>query len=323
MKHIIMLVALCGWLTATCAAETPTIRIGVQVNGTLAWELAVMQAGETIKNAGFKIESQELANAEAGKIALQADSVDMIVSDWIWVSRMRSDGVDFTFYPYSTTSGALMVPEKSAVRTIKELKELKGKRLGIAGGELDKNWLLLQAIANQQQVNLSDSVEKIYGAPPLITEQLKQGRIDAALVYWHYAASLEAHGFRQVIDGKGILRELGISEIVPAIGYVVKKSWAEQNKKALSAFFKAAAEAKTSICTTDAGWAKVLPLLHDNNPTVQKNLRQGYCEGEVKQWGAPQIQAAEKLYDLLRQVSGNALTGKSEHLQPGTFLTLD
>ncbi len=103
-----------------------------------------MTPGESAKTSDFQIEKVELANPEAGKIALQAGAVDMIVTDWIWVSRMRSEGKDFTFYPYSTASGSLMVPEKSAIRS---LADLKGKRLGIAGGELDKNWLLLQALA--------------------------------------------------------------------------------------------------------------------------------------------------------------------------------
>ena len=128
------------------AAEKTTIRIGVQASGTLEWELQALQDNPQVKSADFELQIQPVANAEAGKIALQSGAVDMIVSDWIWVSSLRATGADFTFYPYSNTSGALVVAENSPIHSI---AELKGKRLGIAGGELDKNWLLLQALAQK------------------------------------------------------------------------------------------------------------------------------------------------------------------------------
>ncbi|MGZ8192836.1 MAG: ABC transporter substrate-binding protein, partial [Methylobacter sp.] len=193
MKFNAFFIGLCLVFSSNSfAAEKTLIRIGVQAYGTVDWELSALQDDPQTKSADFKIEIQHVANAEAGKIALQAGAVDLIVSDWIWVSGRRSAGADFTFYPYSDTSGALIVAESSPIHSI---KDLKGKRLGIAGGELDKNWLLLQALAKQEQMDLNASVEKVFGAPPLINEQIKQNRVDAVLNYWHFAARLEAQGY--------------------------------------------------------------------------------------------------------------------------------
>ncbi|MDP3588979.1 MAG: ABC transporter substrate-binding protein, partial [Methylobacter sp.] len=239
MKFNALFISLCLFVSYSgYAAEKTVIRIGVQAFGTVDWELAALQDNP---QADFQLEIQHLANAEAGKIALQSGSVDMIVSDWIWVSRLRATGSDFTFYPYSNTSGALVVAKDSPIRSV---KDLNGKRLGIAGGELDKNWLLLQALAGQEQLDLNASVEKVYGAPPLITEQLKQNRVDAALTYWHFAARLEAEGYRQIINGKGILKGLGIQQDVPSLGYVFKQSWANAHKQAVNSFFNASKQAK-------------------------------------------------------------------------------
>jgi NitT/TauT family transport system substrate-binding protein len=314
MKAYVLLLGFCLLACNSFASDKTTIRIGVQAMGTLAWELAVLQS--QAKDLAFQIETHPVTTSEAGKIAFQSGAVDIIVSDWIWVSRLRSDGADFTFYPYSTTSGALIVPENSPIHTI---KDLKGKRLGIAGGELDKNWLLLHTLAQQERLDLNASLEKTFGAPPLINEQLKQGRVDAALNYWHFAAKLEGQGYRQLIDGKGILRGLGIQEIVPALGYVFKQSWVEAHKTALNAFFEASKKAKQLLCTSETDWKKVIPLTQTNDAVIQAKLRQRYCEGDVTQWGVPEQQAAERIYTLLRNVSNNQLTGKSEHLQPGTF----
>jgi len=318
MKIKVFFICLC--LFASCtgyAAEKTVIRIGVQAAGTVDWELAALQDNAP---ADFQLQIQHVANAEAGKIALQSGAVDMIVSDWIWVSRMRATGSDFTFYPYSNTSGALMVAKDSPIHS---LKDLKGKRLGIAGGELDKNWLLLQALAQQEQLDLNASVEKAFGAPPLISEQIKQNRVDAALTYWHFAARLEAQGYRQIIDGKGILKGLGIQEDVPSIGYVFKQSWAHEHKQAVNSFFNASKQAKDRLCTSDAAWQKVIPLTQENDASTLAKLRQRYCEGGVEHWGQPEQQAAGRIYALLRKLSNNQLTGQSENLQPGTFWSIE
>jgi NitT/TauT family transport system substrate-binding protein len=321
MKLKLLLIGL--YLFVSCssfAAEKTTIRIGVQAYGTLEWELSALQDDPKTKSADFQLEIQYVANAEAGKIALQSGAVDMIVSDWIWVSRLRATGADFTFYPYSNTSGALVVAEKSPIHSI---KDLKGKRLGIAGGELDKNWLLLQALAQKEQMDLNASVEKTFGAPPLINEQIKQNRVDAVLNYWHFAARLEAQGYRQIIDGKGILKGLGITENVPNIGYVFKQSWAANHKQAVNSFFKASKQAKNQLCSSDAAWQKIIPLTRTDDLPTQSILRQRYCEGGIEHWGQQEQQAAGRIYTMLRNLSNNQLTGQSENLQPGTFWSVE
>ncbi|MDP3364096.1 MAG: ABC transporter substrate-binding protein [Methylobacter sp.] len=318
MKFNAFFISLCLLASGhSAAAEKTIIHIGVQASGTVDWELAALQENP---QADFKLDIQHVANAEAGKIALQSGAVDMIVSDWSWVSRLRAAGSDFTFYPYSTTSGALMVAKDSPIHNV---KDLNGKRLGIAGGELDKNWLLLQALAGQQQLDLNASVEKVFGAPPLINEQLKQNRVDAALNYWHFAARLEAEGYRQIIDGKAILKGLGIEETVPNLGYVFKQSWANEHKQALKGFFSAGKQAKNQLCTDDAAWKKIIPLTKVDDAATQAKLRQRYCEGGIEHWGEAQQQAAGRIYMLLRKLSNNQLTGQAENLQSGTFWTVE
>jgi len=318
MKLTLFSLGICLLLTDFCLAEAKTlIRIGVQANGTAAWELTALQDIDPSLQADFTLEPHPIANAEAGKIALQSGSVDIIITDWLWVSRLRASGADFTFYPYSNTSGALVVANDSSIHS---LADLKGKKIGIAGGELDKNWLLLQALGHKQQIDLNAANEKVFAAPPLISEQLTQKRIDAALTYWHFAAQLESSGnYRQLMDGRDILKGLGIQEHLANLGYVFKQSWGDQHKSALLSFFKASKQAKTQLCQSESAWLKLAPLLPADNPASQKKLRQRYCEGAVSQSGESQIQAAHHIYRLLSQVSKQQLTGPSETLSPGTF----
>ena len=285
-------------------AEKMPLRIGVQTSGTLDWELSVLP-----ESPDFQIQIQPVATSEAAKIALQSGAVDMIVSDFLWVSQTRNTGAEFTFYPYSNTAGALVVPENSSIHSI---KDLAGKRLGIAGGELDKNWLLLQAAGKKQNADLT-TVEKTFGAPPLINEQLKHQRVDAVLTHWHFAAQLEAQGYRQLLDGKALQQTLGISENIPTLGYVFKQSWANHHKAGLKAFFAATSQAKNRLCDDSELWQKTTVKME----SASLQVRQRYCDGRVATWTNSNQQAAQQLYSVLFNL--NPKVGNSEKLAVGTF----
>src|SRR3954463_1633081 len=83
---------------ASRAADT--IRIASQKTGTFAWELAVIRAHGLDRQANLTLQVSDLASPESGKIALRGGSADVIVSDWLWVSRERELGAKLTFYPY-------------------------------------------------------------------------------------------------------------------------------------------------------------------------------------------------------------------------------
>lgn len=322
MKLNITLLAL-GLLFASngATADKPLIRLGVLTFGTVNWELAALKNLHLLADAPFQIKLHPLANPQAGKIALQAGAVDIIVSDWVWVSHLRSTGADFTFYPYSTTSGALMVAEDSAIQSV---QDLAASKLGIAGGELDKSWLLLQALAQQKyQLNLNQSITKVYAAPPLLNQQLLRGRLDAIINYWHFAAQLETQGYRQIINGKEILQQLGIKQEVPTLGYVFSRQWANQHQATINAFLKATQQAKNRLCQSDLTWSAIIPLIHVKDSATQAKLRERYCQGRVKQWGQKEQQAAQSIYSLLKQFSRNKLTGNASTLPAGTFWTID
>ncbi|HIL38929.1 MAG TPA: ABC transporter substrate-binding protein [Methylococcales bacterium] len=315
MKKLIIAL-LAGLLVATpsLAEEKPTIRLGVLAFGTVNWELTALK--NEIKTPSFNLDIRRLTSPQAGKIALQSGAVDMIVADWVWVSRQRENNFNFTFYPYSTASGRLMVSPKSTIRSV---NDLIGKKLGIAGGALDKNWLLLQTLSQRTGLTLKENLEPVFGAPPLLSQQLKQGQLDAVMTYWHYGAKLEALGFRSLLSGSDIISGLGIEQKIPMLGYVFQQDFASQHPKVLTRFFNKLDLAKAQLCLNDTSWQKIIPLTKANNQKTAQLLRQRYCDGRIKQWGPAEHDGAEKIYTLLKALSNNRLTGQSEHINPGTF----
>src|SRR5580704_6843526 len=137
MREMAGMVRLCVIAVLTLAVSNAMagdrIRVAAQRTGTLAWELDILKAHGLDRQAGIDIETTELASTEAGKVALESGSVDLMLSDWLWVTRERALGDDVVFYPYSSALGAVMVPANSPIGGI---ADLKGKKFAVAGAPL-------------------------------------------------------------------------------------------------------------------------------------------------------------------------------------------
>jgi NitT/TauT family transport system substrate-binding protein len=284
----------------------------------LSWELDVVAHHGLGEKHGIRIETVELAGAPAGQLALQAGRVDVILSDWLWVSRQRASGADLTFVPFSSAIGSLVVPEGSKIR---DLPDLAGRRLGIAGSAIDKSWLVLQLYARSRLgFDIDGSTDKSFGAPPLLSQQLQAGRLDAVLTYWPFAAKLEAQGMQPVLTVGDALAGLGIPKDLPLTGYVFSTGWAAENRAALDGFLAASRDAKTILDRSDAEWQRILPLTGARDEAELAKLRDAYRQGIPRHWTGEETDAAARLYKLLAEIGGSALVGPSPELEPGTFL---
>jgi NitT/TauT family transport system substrate-binding protein len=303
---------------ASSAYGADRIRVAAQITGTLGWELEVMRAHQLDRKANLDIETIRLASTEAGQVALRGGSVDLIVSDWLWVSRERTLGDDLEFYPYSTTLGAVMVPASSV---IDDVAGLKGRKLGVAGGPLDKSWLLLQAFARQSNIDLKKQSDIVYGAPPLLTEKALQGETDATLTFWNFCARLEAKGMRRAVAMADVMRHLGTSGPVAMVGYVFHGAWAERNRDILDRFFEATDQAKRILADSPDEWQRLAPRIGVNDTAELGVYRRRYVEGLPRRPIQEEVADAKALYRILADVGGRDLVGSARDLAPGTFYT--
>lgn len=299
------------------ASATAPIRIGVLRYGTVSWEIDVIRQHGLDKAAQISVVPVQLAAAQAAQVALQADQVDIIVVDWLWVSRQRGAGADWTFVPFSNAVGALIAPSNSPVR---DVPDLAGRSLGIAGSPLDKSWLILRAYATQHyHIDLDAVANKSFGPPPLLNEEMKAGRLDAVLTFWPFAAKAEAAGARQILSVEEAVSALGVGAGVPYIGYTFSQHWAEQNPAAIAGLISASRQARAILATSDAEWQRLKPLTGAADDAELQRLRDWYRRGIPRRWGEPERHAAEQLFGILAKIGGPDLVGPISALPSGTF----
>lgn len=295
----------------------PEVRVGVLKYGTVNWEIDVIKHHQLDKKFQFDLTVTALASKNASAVALQSKAVDIILSDWLWVNRQRFEQRMYTMYPTSMATGGLYVSANSAV---KSLADLKGKKVGIAGGAVDKSWLLLQAYSQKKYgFDLKKQAEPTFAVPPLLNRLMLRGDLDAAINFWHYGARLKAAGYDTLVTVPQMLAEFGIETKIPLLGWVFDQGWANQQPEAITRFLQASLEAKQILLSSDEEWLRIRPLIKAENTAVFSLLKKDYRAGVLREFGSKEFAASQQVFDILAEQGGSALVGKATALSEGTF----
>jgi NitT/TauT family transport system substrate-binding protein len=298
----------------TWAGES--IRIGLQTTGTFAWQLEVIRRHGLADSAGLDLKITEFASPDAGKLALNSGSVDLAVVDWLWVARARALGAKFLFYPYSSAVGAIMVKNDSPLRGI---EDLKGRVLAVAGGPLDKSWLIVQAAAIRRGIDLKEDATLQYGAPPLMSQKLQQGEAAASLNFWNFCAWLETHGYRSLLDVRDAEAALGLNQPVALIGYAFSEAFAARHKSAIDRFIAVTQKANDIMLHSDAEWDALRPLMNAEDEATFKAYRDRTREGMPRRPIAAEEADARILFKAIASTAGAQLVGPSQELDTGLY----
>ncbi len=304
-------------LNADIARARDGLTAGAVQFGTVHWLLDVIKDKKLDAAGGFPLSIRMFASNNAADVALLGQEADVVVTDWFWVMRQRALGGDFLFMPFSVALGSVIVPASSPIKTV---ADLKGKSIGVAGGPIDKSWLLLRAYGIKKGFgDLAAEAKPVFGAPPLLNVQAAAGRVDALLNFWPYAARLEAKGYRRLITVEETMRVLGIERALPLVGFVFPASLAKNEPRLVQGFAKAVQKAQGILVSSDAEWNRIRPLMRASDDAEFRMLRDRYREGVLHSWNERDREAAHKLFTIVRETGGEQVTGAGVRFDPKAF----
>ena len=305
-------------LSATAAlADLPVIKVAALKSGTVNWELSTITGNGLDRANGFVLQVQDVAGNPAAQVAFQAGEADAIVSDWLWVARQRAAGDDFVFIPFSKAVGGLMVPGSSDAET---LADLKGGKIGVAGGPVDKSWLILRAYARQAYgMDLAGETEQVFGAPPLIFQAAVSGELAGAINFWHFMAKMEAAGMRTLVTVAEASTALGLDPDTPLLGYVIRGDMLRDTPDLAAGLAAASRQAKELLATSDAAWEALRPQMNADTDAEFQALMAGFRAG-IPAPGPVDEAAADRMLRLMAELGGADLVGDMTALPAGVFV---
>ena len=309
---------LAGLALPAAAQDTalPAIRVGTLENGTVNWELQTIVKQGLDRANGFRLVPMVLAGNPATQVAMQGGEVNTIVSDWLWVAQQRARGTGFTFLPYSTAVGGVMVRADSPAQA---LADLKGKKIGIAGGPVDKSWLILRAWSRERQgEDLAEVTEQVFGAPPMILNAAETGEVDAAINFWHFQAKMKARGMRELVSVATAAGDLGLDPATPLLGYVLRDDWIAANPQFATGLARASRAAKELLAKDDAAWEALRPIMDAADEAEFEALKAGWRAG-IPAPGPVDAKNAQKMFATMAELGGEELTGGVATLPEGLF----
>jgi NitT/TauT family transport system substrate-binding protein len=193
---------------------------------------------------------------------------------------------------------------------------------GIAGGPLDKSWLILRAYAAQEYgMDLAAETEQVFGAPPLIYKTALQGETDAAINFWHFLAKMTAGGMRDLVTVSDAAAALGLDPGIPLLGYVLKGDFVAKNPEVAAGLVRASRSAKTLLAEEDAAWEPLREMMNAADDAEFEALRAGFRAGIPAGDNVDPV-AADAFLGLMAELGGEELVGTATTLPEGLFVSV-
>lgn len=304
-------------LPLASASAAGSLRVASLRFGSFSWLLETIRAEGLADRAGLQIIVVEVATNQAGPVALLSGEAEVIVSDWPWALRQRALGEPLKFAPFSSALGSVMVAPDSPIQT---LADLKGKKLGVAGGAIDKSWLLLRAYTRKALgTDIAEMVSPSFGAAPLITEETRGGRLDAVLDFWTYAARLRGDNFRTIIGMDEVLKGLGIAPVPPLVGFIWREETEVKKPAEIASFLSIVEQGNAILAKSDVAWDRLRHLVRPQSDAEFAAIKAYYRSGIPTPWTGAETRSAEKLTQVLVDVGGAQLLGNDTQFDPKLF----
>jgi NitT/TauT family transport system substrate-binding protein len=220
---------------------------------------------------GVSIELVAAQSAAAATMQAAAGSTQMSVGGMTEVMLAMDHGAKLDLLRIETLVGPYSLFAK---RTIKSIKELRGKTI-IVGGPKDVTLVYFERMAAANGLKPGEYDLVYAGTTPARLAALTSGSVDAAMLYPPGSFDAARQGYPNIGDLSDYVKDM------PFTGYAVDAAWAAKNKPAIIGFLK--------------GWRKAVDWFYDTRNRAEA------VAILVKESGQTQDNI-EKTYDYYRSL---------------------
>ncbi len=300
-----------------------TLRAAFEATGTPSWIMRTILSRGLDRRHGFTLDlrlggDKVKCSLQATEALLAEGAADLVDTDWLSIARWRRDGFSVkAVFPYGRIMGGMVVPAASAIR---ELPDLKGRRIGIVR-KFDKNWLVVRAACLQQhgfdpqhEAQVSEAMSKT-----VLLEWLENGTVEVAVLYWHLVPRLTASGrFRQLQDVLDLVPALaGVNP--PTTFFVCREDLIAANPDLIQAFVAAYCEAVAIMREDPRAWAEAVADVDRSNTPLLHGLRASWERRVCTTWSPDDVRALTVLFDRLKAIGGEDAVGGIQAIPPEMF----
>ncbi|MCO5160966.1 MAG: ABC transporter substrate-binding protein [Mesorhizobium sp.] len=295
-----------------------TVRLMSNPVGTQSYPPFVIKKFELDKKYGFTLEVIPFTNPQASVAALQSESIEVVVQDWITVARLRNQNIPVIgVAPFLAYVNTLLLPAESE---IKSLADLKGKTLGTYT-KTGFDWIILQAVAKQKYgFDLAKEVTLQEGAPSLLRGSLEQGQVDATLMYNSLTPDMILSGkAKLMMTIHDVVAEMGLSE-APFLMYSMREAYAKEKPGNAKAFVAAYQEAIDILLSNPDVWMEQGANMK-LAPEATAMFRDNAAKEFIKAFTPGMAEVLNKTFEVLLATAGPEIMGMTA--MPDKVLTLD
>jgi NitT/TauT family transport system substrate-binding protein len=287
--------------------------------GTNAFARFAMQKYKLDKKYGFEMVIVPVGTSQSALTALQAEGADVIVADFMFLSRAMHAGVKtIGIGPILKWADHMVVPTNSP---IKNLCDLKGKKVGTVLKSASY-WLVIRAAALRQcNFDLEKDATIQEGGVALLRGLIENGQLDATFTFNNVTPAMTVTGkFRVLAQMSELIGQIGLPPDAPFLLFGAQTDYAAAHPKNLRAFMAAYREAVQILAVDDEAWVeqgRIMKMEDSSIPLVREEMR-----ADLLSKFDPTTEAGiRKTFDIMLTTAGPEVLGMRK--LPDRFMTLD
>jgi NitT/TauT family transport system substrate-binding protein len=301
----------------TQGASVP-LRIGVIGSSGQAELTTVIQKFGLDREHGIDMQVTDYAAPGQQYTLLRAGTIDVAIGNFVDLHRQRRAGLGIkAFHGFQSYNNPVIVKTGSPIT---QFSELRGRKIGGFGNTF-LDWLVLRAAGKKAHgVDVETDASTVVAAPPLLTQLLMRGEIDAAIQFSSLAiAPLTAGEVKAISDLAILLRQAQFNVEAFYTQWFITEQWLDRNAAALAGVYAMFAAGYDRLAKDDAVWTELAQRIRITDPKLVAAYREKGRQINNPPYRASLLQPTQALLTEIVSIAGEQATGIAR-IDPQAFV---